>query len=184
MRSSIGRDEIERRRPRACIAAQQPWTGETGPTGKGHLRLSPVGRKQPHSDALEAGVRCAAGARGPAYRWDSNEGGPVIVVRLIEHVKQQHWTGIIVELAIVILGVFIGLQVDNCNQARRDRARELAYLEGIAVELGESIDSIDDSVELTKERMALDELLIKAATEPGVVRDNTGRFIYAVTLGG
>lgn len=106
------------------------------------------------------------------------------MVRLIEHVKQQHWTGIIVELAIVILGVFIGLQVDNCNQARRDRARELAYLEGIAVELGESIDSIDDSVELTKERMALDELLIKAATEPGVVRDNTGRFIYAVTLGG
>jgi|GEM_PF-2207603 len=42
----------------------------------------------------------------------------MILNRIAQHLKQQHWTGAVIELAIVILGVFIGLQVNNWNQAR------------------------------------------------------------------
>lgn len=108
----------------------------------------------------------------------------MILRRVTEHVTEQHWAAVVIELVVVILGVFIGLQVDNWNQGRRDRERERIYLEGIAVELAESIDSIDDSINLTKERMALDEFLIAAATDSELVRANPGRFIYAVTRGG
>ena len=48
----------------------------------------------------------------------------MILSRTIEHLKQQHWTGVFIELVIVILGVFIGLQVQDWNQARQDRALE------------------------------------------------------------
>ncbi|MGA9423378.1 MAG: DUF6090 family protein [Rhodanobacteraceae bacterium] len=44
--------------------------------------------------------------------------------RFVEHLKKQHWTGVFIELLIVVLGVFIGLQVDNWNQARQERQQQ------------------------------------------------------------
>jgi len=42
----------------------------------------------------------------------------MILRRLVENLKQQHWTGVFIELAIVVLGVFLGMQVSNWNQQR------------------------------------------------------------------
>ncbi len=47
----------------------------------------------------------------------------MILRRIAQHMKQQHWTGVFIELVIVVLGVFIGLQVDNWNQARAEHNR-------------------------------------------------------------
>ena len=38
--------------------------------------------------------------------------------RIIEHLRGQHWTAIAIDLVIVILGVFLGMQVTNWNQQR------------------------------------------------------------------
>lgn len=38
--------------------------------------------------------------------------------RLVENLQQQHWTTIGIELVIVVLGVFIGMQASNWNQER------------------------------------------------------------------
>jgi len=108
----------------------------------------------------------------------------MILRRVIEHVKNQHWAAVFIDFAIVVLGVVIGLQVNNWNEARRDRARELTYLQGIAADLDESIVSIQKSIGYSNDRIALDELLIKATTDPGVVRADPGRFMFAVTRGG
>ena len=108
----------------------------------------------------------------------------MILKRVVAHIRQQHWTAVIIELAIVVLGVFIGLQVNNWNDARRDRVRELAYLQGIAADLDESIVSIRESIGYSSDRTALDELLIKAVANPDVVRTEPGRFMYAITRGG
>lgn len=42
----------------------------------------------------------------------------MILRRVVEHLKLQHWTAIGIELVIVILGVFIATQVSNWNQER------------------------------------------------------------------
>ncbi|MGA9423375.1 MAG: hypothetical protein WBW61_13525 [Rhodanobacteraceae bacterium] len=46
----------------------------------------------------------------------------MITRRILSHLRQQHWTGVFIELVIVILGVFIGLQVQDWNDARTARA--------------------------------------------------------------
>ena len=48
----------------------------------------------------------------------------MILRRVIEHVKKQHWTAVFLDFVIVVLGVFIGIQVSNWNAARADRAEE------------------------------------------------------------
>lgn len=59
----------------------------------------------------------------------------MILRRIAQHMKQQHWTGVLIELVIVVLAVFIGLQVDNWNQARHDRASERVCLQALARDL-------------------------------------------------
>ena len=38
--------------------------------------------------------------------------------RIAEHLKHQHWTAYAIDLVIVVLGVFIGMQASNWNQQR------------------------------------------------------------------
>lgn len=63
--------------------------------------------------------------------------------RMIEHVRRQHWTAIAIDFVIVVLGVFIGLQVDNWNDARREAKRGDAYLARIGADIATDIAEMD-----------------------------------------
>ena len=45
----------------------------------------------------------------------------MILRRLTENLRAQNWTAITIEFLIVVLGVFIGIQAANWNQARLER---------------------------------------------------------------
>ncbi len=59
--------------------------------------------------------------------------------RIIDHLQGQHWTAIFIDLVIVVVGVFIGIQVSNWNGERVDRQREHQLLVDLRAELAESI---------------------------------------------
>ncbi len=71
----------------------------------------------------------------------------MILRRFLQDLKQQHWTGVFIELAIVVLGVFIGLQVSNWNEERRDRALERQYLERLREDFALSVSGAQESAE-------------------------------------
>jgi len=56
----------------------------------------------------------------------------MILRRIIEHVKARNWTAVALDFAIVVVGVFIGLQVDDWNAAQKERQREAIYPERLA----------------------------------------------------
>lgn len=49
----------------------------------------------------------------------------MILRRITEPMKDQNWFAVGIELVILVLGVFIGIQVANWNEARKDRAVQL-----------------------------------------------------------
>lgn len=53
----------------------------------------------------------------------------MILRRFAAGLRRQDWTAVAVELVIVILGVFIGIQAANWNAELADRRTETAYLE-------------------------------------------------------
>jgi hypothetical protein len=67
--------------------------------------------------------------------------------RITEHLKQQHWTAITIDLVIVVLGVFIGLQVNNWNEARTERARERTYLERLLIDFDANVKTLQTYVD-------------------------------------
>lgn len=52
----------------------------------------------------------------------------MLLRRITKHVKEQNWTAVGLDLAIVVFGVFIGIQVANWNDARTEAMREQQVL--------------------------------------------------------
>ena len=47
----------------------------------------------------------------------------MLLRRIREHIAAQNWTAVGLDLVIVVVGVFLGIQVSNCIQIRRGQDR-------------------------------------------------------------
>jgi hypothetical protein len=54
---------------------------------------------------------------------------------MADAIKEQNWFTVALEMLIVVVGIFIGLQVNDWNQARVDRVLESRYLERLQADL-------------------------------------------------
>ena len=59
----------------------------------------------------------------------------MILRRVTEHVKAQNWFAVALDFLIVVVGVFIGIQVSNWNDARAQRAYERTFLSQLREEI-------------------------------------------------
>lgn len=59
----------------------------------------------------------------------------MLLRRITKHVKEQNWFAVGIDFAIVVIGVFIGLQVANWNDARSENERLVSQLSSFQAEL-------------------------------------------------
>jgi len=52
----------------------------------------------------------------------------MILRRLADAIREQNWLTVVLEVLIVVVGILIGLQVDDWNDRRKDRADERAFV--------------------------------------------------------
>jgi len=71
----------------------------------------------------------------------------VLLRRVIEHVKSQNWLAVGLDFVIVVVGVFIGIQVSNWNDFRRDRADERLVLEELRQSLAADVSKLSAVIE-------------------------------------
>jgi len=63
--------------------------------------------------------------------------------RIGAHLKEQNWTAVALDFIIVVVGVFVGLQVNNWNEARHDAVRGEEYLQRIHSDLSADVGALD-----------------------------------------
>jgi hypothetical protein len=68
----------------------------------------------------------------------------LVVRRIIESLRFRNFSFLAVELFVVFIGVYIGIQVSNWNEARLDRVRSHEYLERIGADLDADIANYRD----------------------------------------
>lgn len=71
----------------------------------------------------------------------------MLLRRVIEHVKSQNWIAVGLDFIIVVLGVFIGLQVDDWNNKRIALNFEADYLEQLARETDQNLVVYEENIE-------------------------------------
>ena len=67
----------------------------------------------------------------------------MLLRRITQHVNDQNWFAVWIDFIIVVIGVFIGIQVANWNDARASKAQEGAIL----VQLGDEFSEIKEALE-------------------------------------
>lgn len=70
-------------------------------------------------------------------------GGDMIINRIAQGVCKQDWFTAILELVILVVGIYIGLQVDDWASEREDRQTEIIYLELLARDVAELQQQVD-----------------------------------------
>lgn len=69
----------------------------------------------------------------------------MILRRVAEHTKAQNWFAVTLDLLIVVVGVFIGIEVANWNEARQDRRDERRYYGQLLVDLRTDLVSLAEA---------------------------------------
>ena len=91
----------------------------------------------------------------------------MILRRLSQSLKEQNWTAIVIEFVLLVLGVFLGIQVANWNESRKDSIQEAAYLHNLAEDIRSDINEIDETIAVSRWRMSvLAALIVKSTGEP------------------
>jgi hypothetical protein len=81
--------------------------------------------------------------------------------------REQDWIAVTIEFVLVVVGVFLGIQVSNWNDQRKQRATESAYLARIAQDARRDVVELDEIIRVSETRMALlNAILPKASGEP------------------
>lgn len=97
----------------------------------------------------------------------------MILTRIARALQKQDWVVVAIEIAVVVLGIFIGLRVDDWNEARKHRMEEALYIAQIIDDLEAMRIDINEEAETRRQRFetmarALDALETCTDTEEAI----------------
>ncbi|NNU14989.1 hypothetical protein HK107_01455 [Parvularcula sp. ZS-1/3] len=87
----------------------------------------------------------------------------MILRRITQHVRAQNWFAVGIDFVIVVIGVFIGIQLGNWNDARTNAATEQVVLGAILDEVEADLDQLTSAMESAALATAASNHLLEAA---------------------
>lgn len=82
--------------------------------------------------------------------------------RIRKHVRQQNWFAVSIDLLIVVVGVFIGIEVSNWNEARQVRAEERRYYSQVRADLVSDVQTFQFAQQRSRLNDAQAQLALSA----------------------
>lgn len=70
----------------------------------------------------------------------------MILQRISRALRNQQWISVVLELFIVVVGIFLGLQVNDWNENRKLRQTESLYLEKLSADLIAMEENLQDKI--------------------------------------
>jgi len=72
---------------------------------------------------------------------------------ITSHVRSQNWFAVGLDFVIVVVGIFVGLQVDGWNEGRKERVRERAAIEQLLSDFASNGAIVARMVEFHREKV-------------------------------
>ena len=110
----------------------------------------------------------------------------MLLRRITDHVRAQNWFAVGIDFAIVVIGVYIGIQVSNWNDAVRFQSLEESYLTRLSDELRSNIETFEAEAKFAQEsrgklREFLEAVKSPSASDTDLVR-HTGSYFSSGTF--
>lgn len=104
--------------------------------------------------------------------------------RVAEHAKTQNWFAVTLDFFIVVVGVFIGIEVANWNQARQDRQEERRYYGQLLVDLRSDLESFAEAERRADRHDKAAQLVLDRLSGNAPPDASLGRMATAIHLAG
>lgn len=107
----------------------------------------------------------------------------MLLRRLMAHLKRQDWFAVAIDFVVVVFGVFLGLQVNDWNQARQDRLLERGYIARISHDIAGSRDQVrasNDAMRVQAEGATLVLRSLETCRVTADQRDHFARALYSI----
>jgi len=104
--------------------------------------------------------------------------------RFTDHLKAQQWLAVVIDLLIVIVGVFIGIEAANWNTSRQDRQEERRYYGQIIVDLDSDLKALRDARRFARANDLAGEFVVASLADDAVARSHPGRFASSLVTAG
>lgn len=89
--------------------------------------------------------------------------------RVSENLKSQSWTAVFLDLIIVVLGIFLGLQTSLWYEGRKEIALEASFLSHLQVEFEAAAKDSADAIRVHQEEIAALDV-INQSLKSGILR--------------
>lgn len=109
----------------------------------------------------------------------------MIIQKLASAIRRQDWFQVTIEVLIVIVGIFLGLQVQAWYEDRAERQLELAYIERLLEDADNSISVQQNTLDDMATRIDKFQRLLNMLEDNLISDDNLDEFsnIYLETFG-
>lgn len=98
----------------------------------------------------------------------------MLLRRITKHVKEQNWFAVGIDFAIVVVGVFMGIQLGNWNEQRINEGLEEYYLERLRDDLQQSMDLSTENLNFAQQVPDSATLVLQTLGECELAADCSG----------
>jgi hypothetical protein len=99
------------------------------------------------------------------------------------HVRNQNWVAVALDLVIVVIGVFIGIQVANWNEDRLNQREEQVLIERLKVDFDRIRQDADQSLAFHREMHASMQTVVQSVRSGSLKDEDIPSFERALILG-
>ena len=71
----------------------------------------------------------------------------MLLRRFTKHVNEQNWFAVWLDVCVVVVGIFLGLQMSEWNQGRQDVKWEREFLQDLRGELERDLEHLNSVIE-------------------------------------
>jgi hypothetical protein len=96
----------------------------------------------------------------------------MLLRRISEHVRDQNWVAVGIDFAIVVIGVFIGIQVANWNAARIENQLEQSYLIRLHEDITESLVGQERDIRFLTQQLSDQAIILTSLKQCAVAADD------------
>jgi len=103
----------------------------------------------------------------------------MILKRLKDNVASENWFAVTVEIIVVVLGIFLGMQVTEWNEDRKERDEEQVYLDRLHDDMVTQVEEMNLRMDYLGKAMIDNRIVVDYLTDPKTVSHPTPRILAA-----
>ena len=106
----------------------------------------------------------------------------MILRRLADSIKGQNWSTVVLEVLIVVVGIFIGLQVDDWNQARKEANETDKALMALESDMRSDLLRLDQVIQMQQSKIIDQGTVAELLNQKDFENEVLGDLLISITL--